>query len=103
MDDGTREDETRAAPEDETIQSSGHPRQAQSSVGPSHPRLGSRILLTWFELTVFGITGGVLGTTVGGPPGFIIYLATSLATVGVIFYNVNELIKGWMEVTTSNQ
>ncbi|SEU07882.1 hypothetical protein [Natrinema hispanicum] len=65
----------------------------------SHPQLGSRILVTWFELTVVGITGSLLGTTVGGPVGFLIYLATSLLTVGVIFYNVNQLIKGWVQMT----
>ncbi|WP_225336204.1 Rab5-interacting family protein [Halomicrobium urmianum] len=103
MDEGTRTDEKREIPEDETIPGSKQPRQAHSIAGQSQPRLGSRILLTWLELTVFGITGGILGTTVGGPPGFIVYLATSLATVGIIFYNVNELVKGWMDVTTSNQ
>lgn len=62
----------------------------------SPPRLGSRILVTWIELTVVGITGGLLGATVGGPPGFVIYLATTLLTVGIIFYNVNELVKAWL-------
>jgi hypothetical protein len=103
MDEGTRTDEKREIPEVETIQGSEQPRQAHSKAGQSRPRLGSRILLTWLELTVFGITGGILGTLVGGPPGFIVYLATSLATVGIIFYNVNELIRGWMKVTTINQ
>ncbi|MGM0388863.1 MAG: hypothetical protein ACQEP0_10150 [Natrinema limicola] len=65
----------------------------------SPPQLGSRILVTWFELTAVGITGSLLGTTVGGPVGFLIYLATSLLTVGVIFYNVNQLIKGWVQMT----
>lgn len=63
---------------------------------PSSPRLVSRVLVTWIELTVVGITGGLLGATVGGPPGFIIYLTTTLLTVGIIFYNVNELIKKWV-------
>ncbi|MFD1563926.1 hypothetical protein ACFR99_10230 [Haloarchaeobius amylolyticus] len=71
----------------------------QSDREQSPPQLGSRILITWFELTVVGITGSFLGTTVGGPVGFLIYLATSLLTVGVIFYNVNALIKGWLQMT----
>ncbi|QFU84178.1 hypothetical protein GCU68_11755 [Natronorubrum aibiense] len=58
--------------------------------------MGSRILVTWIELTVVGITGGILGATVGGPPGFVIYLTTTLLTVGIIFYNVNELVKAWL-------
>jgi len=44
------------------------------------PRLGSRILVTWIELTLVGTTGGLLGDTVGGPPGFMIYLLTTLLT-----------------------
>ena len=63
----------------------------------SSSRLISRVLVTWIELTVVGITGGLLGTVVGGPPGFIIYLVTTLLTVGIIFYNVNELVKRWVQ------
>lgn len=65
---------------------------------PSSPRLVSRVLVTWIELTVVGITGGLLGGTVSGPPGFVIYLATTVLIVGVIFYNVNELIKKWVRL-----
>ena len=68
----------------------------------SGPRLASRVLVTWIELTVVGITGGLLGAAVGGPPGFIIYLATTLLTVGVIFYNVNELIEQWLQTLVLN-
>ena len=68
----------------------------------SSPQLVSRVLVTWIELTIVGITGGLLGTTVGGPPGFIIYLLTTLLTVGIIFYNVNELVKRWVRATTPN-
>ena len=75
--DRTREDDTAAAPDDGAT---------------TGQKLGSRILLTWIELTVVGITGGILGATIGGPPGFIVYLATTLATVAIIFYNVNELV-----------
>lgn len=103
MESGTHKGEGRETPEDEPSQNSERSGQAQSIAGQSQPRLVSRILLTWLELTVLGITGGVLGTTVGGPPGFIVYLATSLGTIGIIFYNVNELIRDWMEVTTGNQ
>jgi hypothetical protein len=56
-------------------------------------RLGSRILVTWIELTAVGITGGALGDIVGGPPGFIVYLLTTLLTVAILFYNVNELVE----------
>jgi len=62
----------------------------------SGPRLGSRILVTWIELTVVGITGGLLGDAVGGPPGFIVYLLTTLVTLAILFYNVNALVAWWV-------
>jgi hypothetical protein len=65
-------------------------------VGDPSPRLGSRILVTWIELTVVGITGGIVGDTVGGPPGFIVYLLTTLLTVGILFHNVNDLVAWWV-------
>lgn len=61
-----------------------------------NPRLGSRILVTWVELTAVGITGGILGDVVGGPPGFIVYLLTTLVTIGILFYNVNALVVWWV-------
>ncbi|MFB6196531.1 MAG: hypothetical protein ABEI80_10195 [Haloplanus sp.] len=63
------------------------------------PRLGSRILVTWIELTVVGITGGVIGGSLGGPPGFVVYLLTSLLTVGILLYNVNELVAAWVRTS----
>ncbi|WP_211290270.1 hypothetical protein [Natrinema ejinorense] len=74
-----------------------------SGTDPSPPRLGSRVLVTWIELTVVGITGGLLGATVGGPPGFVIYLATTLLTVGIIFHNVNELVKTWLRASQNER
>lgn len=59
----------------------------------TEPQLLSRVLVTWIEVTVVGLTGGVLGTSVGGPPGLIVYLVTTLLSLGILFYNVNELIK----------
>lgn len=60
------------------------------------PRLGSRIIVTWFELTVVGITGGAVGRALGGPLAFVVYLLTTLCTVGILLYNVNELIASWV-------
>lgn len=60
------------------------------------PQLLSRIAVTWVELTVVGLAGGIFGTSVGGPPSLIIYFITTLIPIGVIFYNVNELIKRWV-------
>ena len=62
----------------------------------SEPRLLSRIVVTWIELTVVGFGGGAIGTMVGGPLGLIIYFVITLVSVGVLFYNVNELIKQWI-------
>lgn len=63
------------------------------------PRLLSRVLVTWFELTVAAIAGGAVGSTLGGPPGFIVYLATTLAAVGILFHNVDELVRSWVQAT----
>lgn len=63
------------------------------------PNLWSRVVVTWAELTVVGLAGGVLGTSLGGPPGLVVYFATTLASVGVLFHNVNELIRSWLEAS----
>jgi len=64
-----------------------------------NPPLGSRILVTWIELTVVGITGGVLGDAVGGPPGFVVYLLTTLVTIAILFHNVNALVAWWVRAS----
>lgn len=69
------------------------------SSNASTPRLSSRILMTWIELMIVGIVGGLVGTSIGGAPGFIVSLTTTVLTVGIIFYNVNELIKDWIQAT----
>ncbi len=57
------------------------------------PNLGSRIVVTWAELTVLGLGGGILGTTVGGPPALVVYFATTLLSVAILLYNVNVLVQ----------
>ncbi|MFC4247895.1 hypothetical protein ACFOZ7_13220 [Natribaculum luteum] len=57
----------------------------------------SRSLLTWFELLIVGIVGGALGTVTSGPVPFVVYLATSLASVGIIFYNVDAMVADRLE------
>lgn len=91
-DDGHTDDSDAGAPDRSESQSTTE----SDTPDPSPPRLGSRILVTWLELTVVGITGGILGASVGGPPGFVIYLLTTLLTVAIVFHNVNELVKEWL-------
>lgn len=55
--------------------------------------LVSRILVTWVELVVVGFGGTALGGAVSGPPGLIVYLATVLLSVGVLLYNVDQLVQ----------
>ncbi len=55
--------------------------------------LVSRILVTWVELVVVGFGGTALGGAVSGPPELIIYFATVLVSVGVLLYNVDQLIQ----------
>ena len=66
----------------------------ESTAAP--PNLGSRIVVTWAELTVVGLAGGILGTTVGGPPALVVYFGTTLLSVAILLYNVNELIRQWV-------
>ncbi|GAB7013048.1 hypothetical protein [Halolamina salina] len=66
---------------------------AEADAASESPSLGSRIVVTWAELTVVGLAGGVLGTTVGGPPALVVYFATTLLSVGILLYNVNELVQ----------
>ncbi len=40
----------------------------------------------------WGLAGGLLAAATSGPPGFIVYLATTLVAVAVLFYNVNALV-----------
>lgn len=60
----------------------------------SETRLLSRIFLTWVEVIAVGFVGAALGGAVSGPPQLIVYLATVLASVGALLYNVDKLIQG---------
>jgi hypothetical protein len=55
-------------------------------------RLLSRILVTWVELTLVGFGGAALGSATSGPPQLVVFLATTLLSVGVLFYNVDRLV-----------
>jgi hypothetical protein len=62
-------------------------------VGGSSTLLASRIFVTWVELVVVGFGGTALAGAVAGPPELIIYFATTLVTVGVLLYNVDQLVQ----------
>ena len=53
----------------------------------------SRIVVTWVEVIAVGFAGAALGGAVSGPPQLIVYLATVLASVGALLYNVDKLIR----------
>ena len=55
--------------------------------------LASRIFVTWVELVVVGFGGTALAGAVSGPPELIIYFATTLVTVAVLLYNIDQLIQ----------
>lgn len=67
------------------------------------PQLGSRIVVTWAELTVLGLAGGALGTSIGGPPALVVYFATTLLSVAILLYNVNELVERRVAAATTEQ
>lgn len=53
-------------------------------------RLLSRIVVTWVELTFVGFAGAALAGSTSGPPQFVVFFATTLVTVAVLFYNVDR-------------
>ena len=53
----------------------------------------SRIFVTWVEVIAVGFVGAALGGATSGPPQPIVYLATVLASVGALLYNVDKLIQ----------
>jgi hypothetical protein len=57
------------------------------------PMLLSRILVTWVELVLVGFLGTGLASQATGPPQFVVYLATTLVTVGVLFWNVDRHVQ----------
>lgn len=66
-------------------------------------KLGSRVLVTWLELTLAGTAGAAIGTTLGGPPGFIVYLLTTLVSVGILFHNVDALVSARLAAGTDER
>jgi hypothetical protein len=53
-------------------------------------RLLSRVFVTWVELTLVGFAGAALAGSTSGPPQFVVFFATTLLTVAVVFYNVDR-------------
>ena len=53
----------------------------------------SRIFVTWVEVIAVGFVGAAVGGAASGPPQLIVYLATVLASVGALLYNVDKLIQ----------
>lgn len=69
------------------------PDSTEDPPDPTEPRLLSRSLVTWVELVVVGFAGTALGGVVSGPPRLVVYLATTLLTVGLLMYNVDRLVR----------
>lgn len=67
---------------------------AATAGGPeaSGSLLLSRVVLTWAGLMLVGFGGAILGGSLSGPPQLVVYLATTLVSVAVLFYNVSRLI-----------
>ena len=57
------------------------------------PNLVGRIIVAWFELTLVATVGGALAGTVSGIPQIVVYTVTTIVSVAVLFYNVNELVR----------
>jgi hypothetical protein len=59
--------------------------------------LASRAVATWLELVVVGFAGSALGSAASGPPRLVVYLATTLLSVGVLVYNVDRLVRARLD------
>ena len=64
-----------------------------TDVGTGGTWLLSRVVVTWVEVVAVGFAGAALGGAVSGPPQLIVYLATVLASVGALLYNVDKLVQ----------
>jgi hypothetical protein len=64
-----------------------------ASDGTPETWLLSRIFVTWVEVIAVGFLGAALGGATSGPPQLIVYLATVLASVSALLYNVDRLIQ----------
>ena len=60
--------------------------------GSRRSLLASRTFVTWVELVAVGFAGSALGGVASGPPQLVVYLATTLLSVGVLLYNVDRLV-----------
>lgn len=56
-----------------------------------------RSIVAWFELTIVGGAGTIGGSFLSGPVQFVVFLATTLATVVVLFHNVDRLVSDRVE------
>jgi hypothetical protein len=61
------------------------------------PNLLSRVFVTWVELTVAGFAGAAVGGAASGPPQLVVYLATTLVSVGILLYNVDRLVRAHLD------
>jgi len=61
--------------------------------GTRRTLLASRVFVTWVELVAVGFAGSALSGATSGPPQLVVYLATTLLSVGVLFYNVDRLVQ----------
>jgi hypothetical protein len=53
--------------------------------------------MTWVELTVAGFAGAAVGGAASGPPQLVVYLATTLVSVGILLYNVDRLVRAHLD------
>lgn len=71
----------------------GHGDTEEQNTGGDGSSLVSRVAVTWVELLLVGFSGAVVGGATSGPPTFVVYLATTLLSVGVLLYNVDRLVR----------
>jgi hypothetical protein len=88
------EDTVHAGREDTVhTEQTGHGDTEEQNTGGDGSSLVSRVAVTWVELLLVGFSGAAVGGATSGPPTFVVYLATTLLSVGVLLYNVDRLVR----------
>ncbi|WP_318571035.1 hypothetical protein [Salinigranum marinum] len=75
---------------DETSHDPAEASSGTTTASRGRTRLLSRIVVTWVELTLVGFAGAALAGSTSGPPQFVVFFATTLLTVAVLFYNLDR-------------
>ncbi|WP_135825122.1 hypothetical protein [Halorussus ruber] len=79
--------------ENETVKNGAE----SETVGGVRESVLFRSMAAWVELTIVGGAGAIAGSFLSGPVQFVVFLATTLVSVVVLFHNVDKLVSDRIE------